>query len=265
MVALTSSVKRNYWLTMAALIVLIYVIVGLISRQFIADDLLRNLVVRAIAVVLVVIVIVRKPHFFRAIFLRPWLSVLVFGLSAALVYNGGIAILNDYGADPRDLILYTISNFCTGIFEELLFRVIVFTGVLTFFGFQKEKFWKATLITALCFALMHLLNALRPGVHVLGVLNQVVAAFCLGVFFQVVFARTRNILIPVLLHFLFNFYGSRSQFSNVERQLVDNWQQFFVSLIVVIAATGIILLLSWLLHRKEAGDDLIEKLKPISG
>jgi len=74
------------------------------------------------------------------------------------------------------------------IFEELFFRKYMFVAL------QKKYSYKTSiLISSICFSLLHLPNY-----------RNLIPTFLFGVFCCIIYSKTRNIIYPILLHFLLN-------------------------------------------------------------
>lgn len=87
----------------------------------------------------------------------------------------------------------------TGIIEELLFRSQVLEEFL-----KKKSPFKAILYSSLIFGSVHLLNISSLG-SIPTILVQVVYTFFLGLVLGFVYINTKNIIIPITFHILFNF------------------------------------------------------------
>lgn len=82
--------------------------------------------------------------------------------------------------------------FWAALFEELLFRGLIQTGLLLFLKHE----WLAILVTALLFVVFHVQYFKKP----LMLLNITIPALVYGW----VYAETGNILVPFIIHFLSN-------------------------------------------------------------
>ena len=91
----------------------------------------------------------------------------------------------------------------TGLFEEVLFRGLVFKILLRKTGDSKRGIVFACVVSSLLFGLVHIFNILA-GAPVLPTVINVISAAASGVFFAAVFYRTRKLLIPILFHGLLN-------------------------------------------------------------
>jgi len=103
------------------------------------------------------------------------------------------------------LLLFAISTLTVGIFEELLFRGLVFPLFIQSFSKTKGAFWWSAILSSLCFGTMHFINIFSQPENFVGILSQVFFATSIGVFFCGLMVRTEHILIPMLIHALVNF------------------------------------------------------------
>ncbi len=119
--------------------------------------------------------------------------------------NGGLTLVGD----SLDIALFALSCAATGALEETLFRGLVFP--VTGHFFRKVKFGEtyALIIASAIFALSHLLN-LFVGAGVGATLMQVGYSFLIGCVCSVVLIASRSIILPVIVHALFNFGGALS-------------------------------------------------------
>ncbi|MFS4416107.1 lysostaphin resistance A-like protein [Maribacter sp. 2307ULW6-5] len=97
----------------------------------------------------------------------------------------------------------------TAVFEELLFRVFLFNGILRSFKYQKKKgaLLGAMLWTSVLFGLAHISNFFESDHHPYSVTSKIIIAFGLGLLFQSVYVRFKNLSIIVMLHAIINYLG----------------------------------------------------------
>ena len=117
-----------------------------------------------------------------------------------LVCTGGVIIYLLGGLQWTD-VLYSNNIFINmGVLllvafaEELVFRGYILRNLMKSFNR-----WLSLSISALLFALVHLTN---PGIPVIGVVNIILGGLVLGI----IFVNTRNLWMPVLFHFSWNFF-----------------------------------------------------------
>lgn len=101
-----------------------------------------------------------------------------------------------------ELLPIILGGIAPGFYEEVLFRGLIFQNMMNQWAGNKNYILKSVLISGLVFGLIHLLN-LRHGLFLLdSTLIQVVNATGIGVFFCAIYARTRNLWGPVIIHTL---------------------------------------------------------------
>mgnify|MGYP006090379207 CR=1 FL=1 len=98
--------------------------------------------------------------------------------------NDNVVLLN-----PLNNIYYLLGGLLIAPFvEEILFRRIILSGLLTKYNYKVAIF-----ITSLLFAFLHFTS-----------LSQIFSAFMFGVFSGYLYFRTRNLLSVIFLHFFNN-------------------------------------------------------------
>ncbi len=108
---------------------------------------------------------------------------------------------------PERIPLFLFLCLTIGVTEELLFRGLLHRALRDVF--KKKRFGDvyAVLLSSAVFGLWHLVNLLE-GAGVGPTLMQVGYTFLLGAMFAVVYDRTENIWLSVLLHTLFDVGGT---------------------------------------------------------
>lgn len=147
-------------------------------------------------------------------------------------------------------VLFFLSCVCVAIFEEFLFRVYVFDRLLK--EYTSKKMIRVLFITSTLFALAHAGNALRPGVIVYGVLVQIVFAFGMGILFQALLFRFKNVLLIITLHAIINYLGAyKSQLLFIEKTSLEyTLSDFFMSIGIMMGLNLMIVLpISYVLLR----------------
>lgn len=123
-------------------------------------------------------------------FLPVFLVFTAYNLLTALVWNGRITITQGFGMDDIILLLFV------GLTEEMAFR-----GWLLNATFREDKKWLCIGINALMFLAIHFPRWICDGIFVyyfagfgfLGIIG-------LGIIFGWSFVKSRNILVPIVLH-----------------------------------------------------------------
>lgn len=105
------------------------------------------------------------------------------------------------------IFLVVLFTFSTALLEEVIFRSVILTSILQMMKPTKKNIFIAIVISSSFFGLMHLINLVDGGA-VIPTLQQVGYSFLMGCLWAVVFIRTQSVWPSVLLHFLYNFFGS---------------------------------------------------------
>lgn len=92
-----------------------------------------------------------------------------------------------------------------GIMEELYLRGLLQNAIEKWFGSRKNATLYAILITSVLFGLGHIFGAL--GQPPATIIAKTVWATALGVYFGAVYAVSRKLWVPILLHLLINLGG----------------------------------------------------------
>tara|TARA_B110000503_G_scaffold28314_1_gene45414 strand:- start:126 stop:875 length:750 start_codon:yes stop_codon:yes gene_type:complete len=167
------------------------------------------------------------------------ISIIIFYFSLDNTFN-----------NHNKLLKFVGSCLLTGSFEELFFRVFVFLSFLDFF-FQKNLF-KNIYLSSLFFGLIHLSNLFSKEIIALSVIAQVIFASVIGLFLFSLLIKTKNIIVPIIVHTAINFYGSYNNILNDNEIVVDYDINNFISSLIFILIISIILIpISILLIKSE--------------
>ncbi|MET8119380.1 CPBP family intramembrane glutamic endopeptidase [Micromonospora sp. NPDC005189] len=123
-------------------------------------------------------------------------ALIGFGMFAAVIVN--IAFVADYDINGLGSVSGALALFgfmaAAAVTEELLFRGVLFRIIE-----ERTGTWIALVLTGVVFGLMHLLN---PDASVWGAICIAVEA---GFMLAACYAATRNLWVPIGLHFGWNF------------------------------------------------------------
>tara|TARA_B100001059_G_C17756241_1_gene540070 strand:- start:465 stop:1214 length:750 start_codon:yes stop_codon:yes gene_type:complete len=167
------------------------------------------------------------------------ISIIIFYLSLDNTFN-----------NHNKLLKFISSCLLTGSFEELFFRVFVFLSFLDIFS-QKNLF-KNIYLSSLFFGLIHLSNLFSKEIIALSVIAQVIFASVIGLFLFSLLIKTKNIIVPIIVHTAINYYGSFNKILNDNEVVVDYDINNFISSLIFILIISIILIpISLLLIKSE--------------
>jgi len=143
-------------------------------------------------------------------------------------------------------ILFLLSCLCVGAFEELFFRVYVFQNFLN--KLKSKSVITIILVSSMAFSIAHIFSAIKPEIYLLNVLAQAFMAFGLGFFFQTLYLKFKNIVLPICLHGIYNYYASYNS-RLVNHDLVGiskfDMDRFLTNLGVISVLVVILLLISF--------------------
>ena len=116
-------------------------------------------------------------------------------LIEALILHGEIRIRPDF--IPATLISMVVF---VGITEEAVFRGFLLNALL-----KRTKLWSAVMISAALFALIHYPGYISQGLDFATIfVNSITLLIPLSMFFAFSFIKTRNIIVPIILHMTWN-------------------------------------------------------------
>jgi membrane protease YdiL (CAAX protease family) len=139
------------------------------------------------------------------------------------------------------LFVLLSENIIIGLFEEVIMRGFAFYLLYRAWAQQKYGLYKAAIIQAIVFGLLHLLN-LDQGLQI-DVIAQVIYATLLGIGFAGVVAYTRTLWTAVFAHTFINIMGSISNIFDPDYILpttsVDNYIVLTVVILLFVTLPGL--------------------------
>lgn len=177
----------------------------------------------------------------HSVFIIPIVLVLLY-----LAYNSVDSNLEDI---PRlNNILFLTSCVSVALFEEFFFRIYLYNGISK--HFKNKSLYKNILLTSLLFGLAHAVGFFKTDVVKITVLVQIVLAFGLGVLFQTLLIRFKNIALVVGLHAIINYLGAyKSKLLLQEQTETYVFNDFLMSMAFAIVIVIFILTFSFFLIR----------------
>ena len=133
-------------------------------------------------------------------YLPVFLIFVLYPLVNAYLTEGSLSLRSDWGA--KKIIAFSF----VGITEEMVFRGWLLNAMTSR---AKKNQWKAILLSSLLFMAIHIPTWIIHGEIAYTFLHfGFVWAILLSVIFSVTFLKSRNILIPVALHMIWDFLTS---------------------------------------------------------
>jgi membrane protease YdiL (CAAX protease family) len=106
------------------------------------------------------------------------------------------------GLPPAQMVIFTLVNsLLVGISEELMFRGIIFRGVL---AQPQFNIWPAIWLTAILFGAIHALNGFMTG-NFVAALAQAITATMSGLWLHAIRLRTKSLYPAMFIHGLWDF------------------------------------------------------------
>lgn len=133
------------------------------------------------------------------LYLIPCLIVAIDNFQWSSFLSGRMELVHN---SPVDFLLFGGYCLSVGMFEECIFRGIIFSVLAGWFSKDKRGLWQTYILSSLIFAAAHLLNGFS-----LGTIMQVGYTFLTGGLFGFVLLKNKNLLCCGFVHALYNFCG----------------------------------------------------------
>ena len=105
-----------------------------------------------------------------------------------------------------DFVLFALYCLAIGLFEECVFRGVLFSVIASLFSQDKKGFFKTFVVSSAVFGLAHLFNLLS-GAGIGATLLQVCYTTLTGGLFAFAMIKTKYVLCAAFVHGLYNFCG----------------------------------------------------------
>ena len=113
-----------------------------------------------------------------------------------------------------EFLIFTFSLGLVGFTEEIFFRGIIFPKISDYLS----SIWLGALFSSFLFGIGHYINLIKYPDSINEITYQVIFAFCIGVLMCGIFYKTKNIIIPALLHTFFNLQSLIGTFNGIRNQ-----------------------------------------------
>ena len=143
-----------------------------------------------------------KPQ--KWLYLLPCLLVAINNFQWISYFNGKMQFVR---TDTVDLVLFAVYCCCVGLFEECVFRGIVFSVLASYFSRDKKGLIKTFIISSCVFSISHLFN-IFAGAGIGSTITQVGYTLLTGGLFGFALIKSKNILCCGFLHAIYNFCGT---------------------------------------------------------
>ena len=182
-----------------------------------------------------------KPQ--NMLYMLPCLLIAVDNFQFSAYFSGKMELAR---TEPCDFIIFFVYCMLVGLFEEIVFRGIVFAVLAGLFGRDRKGLLYTYVSASFVFGLAHLFNGLSFGSLLQAgytVLTGGLFAFCL--------LKTKNIFCCALTHGAFNFCGLLFDAQGLGKGVVFDTGTV-VTMVIVSAVIGIFVLYKvWKYPEKE--------------
>ena len=189
-----------------------------------------------------------KPQ--HLLYLIPCLLIAVDNFQFSSYFNGHMELIHD---KPIDFLLFGLYCLSVGLFEECIFRGVIFTVVAGLFSKDKKGLLFTFVCSSAVFGIAHIFN---------GSILQVGYTILTGGLFAFAMMKTKNIFCAAFVHALYNFGGLL--FETSERFGLGNGVVFdtgtVITMLVVSLVLGVFILYSVWKYPEEERVELYQKL-----
>ncbi len=176
-----------------------------------------------------------KPK--KVLYLIPCLLIAIDNFQWSAFLQGKMELVRTNGLD---WLLFALRCGLTGLFEELIFRGILFAVLAGVFKTDKRGFLLTYLCSSLLFGVSHILNGLS-----VATLLQVGYSCLTGGLFAFCLIKTKNILCVALVHGVYNFCGMLYDVQGLGTGVVFDFGTVITMLVVSIAIGILVLYKVW--------------------
>ena len=176
------------------------------------NNMLHDTLVRIVGSLLFIYFLIRFGYkdMFQFSFTK---TVMIFSLPALLISLNNFPIsayLNGrYVVNMSNSLayLFAFESISVGLFEEIIFRGLLLIVLIQYLPKTKKGNFIAVMLSSLLFGLIHIFNIFYGGAFGPTVL-QVGYSFLMGMMWAVIYLKTRNIWIVMVLHTTYNYFGN---------------------------------------------------------
>lgn len=157
-----------------------------------------------------------REHFWKTMFLSlPMVLIIVILIFANADFK--------FWYDIPLLIAFIMKNISIGLMEEIIVRGLILNLLILAWKGKKRGLLNAILFSSFLFSFGHLGNLLNNSVDFVAL--QIIYAFYIGFFFAAVTIRGNNIWPAIILHSLFDIFGSIGEINKAAiEKAVDSTQ-----------------------------------------
>jgi len=189
------------------------------------------------------------------IYILPCLIVAIDNFQFYAYFQGKMQFIR---TEWIDVLLFALYCIAIGLFEETVFRGVLFSVLAGYFSFDKKGLWKTFVVSSVIFGGAHLFN-LFYGAGLGSTLLQALYTTLTGGLFAFAFIKTKNILIPAMIHGVYNFCGLLLSEQGLGAGAVLDFGTA-ITMAIIGVAMGLFVLYSMYKHSEQEQKDLYQRL-----
>ena len=184
------------------------------------------------------------------LYMIPCMIIAIDNFQFSSFFNGKLTLVR---TEPIDFILFAVYCMIVGLFEECIFRGVIFSILASVFPKSKKGFLWTYITSSIIFGLAHIIN---------GISVQILYTILTGGLFTFCLIKTKNIFCCAAIHGLYNFCGLL--FSAEEQLGLGNGVVFdkgtVITMLIVSIVVGIFVIYKVFTYSEGERDDLYVKL-----
>ena len=144
-----------------------------------------------------------------------------------------------------------------------MFRGLILKLLLVKMGHTKKGIVNAIVISSVIFGLPHIVNSIAGTLEIAANIGQIIAAIGIGFLYGVLYLRTKNLWVPILLHGFMNLFSGQIFGAIVSDEamleLTQNQAVADTGLLIayILLATVLALIAGLILLRKIKPDEIV--------
>ena len=201
-------IKNVLMIASIAALCIATILLDVLSIQYVADEFMNRMIGKTLqqscgigAAVLLMrktdIKLFSKPQ--NLLYLIPCLIIAVDNFPFWSYFSGNMHLVR---SETLDFILFGTYCLSVGLFEECIFRGIVFAVLASRLAKDRKGFIQTYIISSFIFGVAHLMNGFSPAT-----LLQVCYTTLTGGLFAFALIKTKNIFCCGAIHAIYNFCG----------------------------------------------------------
>lgn len=190
-----------------------------------------------------------KPQ--NLLYMLPCLLVAVDNFQFSAYINGKMQLVR---TAPQDFILFFLYCMLIGLFEEIVFRGVIFGVLAGVFSKDRKGFLWTYVVSSLVFGISHIFNGFSGATFL-----QIGYTILTGGLFAFCLIKTKNLLCCALVHGLFNFAGTLFDVQGLGSGIVFDLGTV-ITMAVVSVAVGVFVLYKTWKYPDEEREELYKRL-----